>query len=277
MSQKLCPFGFYSFYVNKQVAQAGGCHHCVEERCALWDSYYDEQGNIQGQCALMSVTESLRTISEASMGKSLPVAGVGSSNTGSLSVALDKLKARRARRDAAKTSATPATAPTSATPATAPPSPPPTAPIPTVVAATPTAATPTAATPVAPTPVTPTPAEAPKAAPPVIPIVAVVNDEIAASLVAKPLEVEATVPVVQENKPPEEKTTTETDFEDLFKPPSIPISELPVISVSTDSRRLPEQIVETTQPTTESSLVTAPPPPPPPPAAVEVTPGGQDE
>lgn len=74
---KFCPFGFYSFYVSKEQAQAGGCHHCLEDKCALWESYYDTEGNLTGQCSIIGIGESLRSISESMVdvaeGKTSPV------------------------------------------------------------------------------------------------------------------------------------------------------------------------------------------------------------
>jgi len=64
-SPKFCPFGFYSFFVSKEAAQAGGCHHCLEEKCGLWESFYDDEGNVTGQCSILGVGESLRSISES--------------------------------------------------------------------------------------------------------------------------------------------------------------------------------------------------------------------
>ena len=49
MSNKFCPFSFFSFYINKDSAQAGGAHHCVEGSCALWDSRY-EQCSVKTAC-----------------------------------------------------------------------------------------------------------------------------------------------------------------------------------------------------------------------------------
>src|SRR5271156_3883739 len=42
MGQKICPLSFFNFYINKEAAQAGGCHLCVEEACALWDENYQQ-------------------------------------------------------------------------------------------------------------------------------------------------------------------------------------------------------------------------------------------
>lgn len=52
MSYKFCPFSFFTFYVNKSAAQAGGAHHCVEEACALWDAQLE-------QCSLKTACESI--------------------------------------------------------------------------------------------------------------------------------------------------------------------------------------------------------------------------
>ena len=52
MSTKFCPFSFFSFYVNKNSAQAGGAHHCVEDNCALWDTRY-EQCSVKTACENM--------------------------------------------------------------------------------------------------------------------------------------------------------------------------------------------------------------------------------
>lgn len=61
---KFCPFGFYSFFVSKEQAQAGGCHHCLEQKCGLWESYYDDEGNLVGQCSILGAAESLRAIAD---------------------------------------------------------------------------------------------------------------------------------------------------------------------------------------------------------------------
>jgi len=90
MAPKFCPFGFYSFYVNKEVAQAGGCHHCLEDKCALWESFHDDNG-VTGQCSILSISESLRTMSESS-GTRLPVAESGG---GRLSNIIDKIKKKK--------------------------------------------------------------------------------------------------------------------------------------------------------------------------------------
>ena len=58
MSSKFCPFSFFSFYVNKDSAQAGGAHHCVEANCALWDSRYD-------QCSVKTACENIGTSPQA--------------------------------------------------------------------------------------------------------------------------------------------------------------------------------------------------------------------
>ena len=52
MPNKFCPFSFFSFYVNKDSAQAGGAHHCVEANCALWDSRFE-------QCSLKTACENI--------------------------------------------------------------------------------------------------------------------------------------------------------------------------------------------------------------------------
>lgn len=62
---KFCPWGFYSFYVSKEMAQAGGCHHCLESKCGLWETFYDDEGNVTGQCSILGMGESLRSVSES--------------------------------------------------------------------------------------------------------------------------------------------------------------------------------------------------------------------
>lgn len=57
-SKKFCPLGFFSFYVNKSEAQAGACHHCVEDNCALWNEDYEECSLKVGLDSLTSLAES---------------------------------------------------------------------------------------------------------------------------------------------------------------------------------------------------------------------------
>jgi len=57
MSSKFCPFGFFSFYVNKSQAQAGGGHHCVEEQCALWNEEMEECSIKSGCMAIGGIIE----------------------------------------------------------------------------------------------------------------------------------------------------------------------------------------------------------------------------
>jgi hypothetical protein len=58
MSKKFCPLGFFSFYVNKSEAQAGACHHCVEENCALWNEEYEE-------CSLKVGLDAVSTLADS--------------------------------------------------------------------------------------------------------------------------------------------------------------------------------------------------------------------
>lgn len=57
MSKKFCPLGFFSFYVNKSKAEAGGGHHCVEENCALWHDEYED-------CSLKIGLDSLTVLAD---------------------------------------------------------------------------------------------------------------------------------------------------------------------------------------------------------------------
>lgn len=61
MGQKLCPLSFFSFYINKESAQAGGSHECVEDSCAIWDESCQ-------QCHLKSGLESLSLIADVVAG-----------------------------------------------------------------------------------------------------------------------------------------------------------------------------------------------------------------
>lgn len=81
MSRKMCPLGFFSFFINKTSAQAGGAQYCVESQCQFWEELYEDGG----QCAILSISESLRAASESlsviadstyshSKGKRLPIA-----------------------------------------------------------------------------------------------------------------------------------------------------------------------------------------------------------
>jgi len=63
MSKKFCPLGFFSFYVNKKEAQAGGGHHCVEEECAIWNEDY---GDCSLKVGLDSITSLAETLSSGS-------------------------------------------------------------------------------------------------------------------------------------------------------------------------------------------------------------------
>lgn len=57
MGQKLCPLSFFSFYINKETAQAGGSHECVEDACAIWDESCQ-------QCHIKSGFEALSLIAD---------------------------------------------------------------------------------------------------------------------------------------------------------------------------------------------------------------------
>lgn len=63
-SPKYCPFGFFSFFVSKTKSQEGGCHKCLKEECALWEELEDSDGTVYGQCALLSMSDSLRQIAD---------------------------------------------------------------------------------------------------------------------------------------------------------------------------------------------------------------------
>ena len=65
MTKKFCPLGFFSFYVSKQQSQVGGCHHCLEKDCALWEELEDSDGNTYGQCAILSISDSLRAVADS--------------------------------------------------------------------------------------------------------------------------------------------------------------------------------------------------------------------
>ena len=93
MPQRFCPFGFFSFYVNKKSAEAGGCHQCVEHACALWD-------NSEAQCSVKSALDSVSIIADSfSSGRGLPIAGIPSAPAkeakGGLSNIMDKLRAKK--------------------------------------------------------------------------------------------------------------------------------------------------------------------------------------
>ena len=91
MAIKFCPLSFFSFYVNKEHAQAGGAHHCVEDACALWDESYE-------QCGLKTAVEAVGTLAEAG---ALPIRRQARRNEltsavrGGLSSSFDKLRKRK--------------------------------------------------------------------------------------------------------------------------------------------------------------------------------------
>lgn len=86
MAHKLCPLSFFAFYVNKDSAQAGGAHHCIEDSCALWD------GNLE-QCSLKSACDAVGMISDVYAGGE-PVAPAPAKPKVVSSV-LDKLREKR--------------------------------------------------------------------------------------------------------------------------------------------------------------------------------------
>lgn len=66
MSKKFCPFGFFTFYVNKSQAQAGACHHCVEDSCALWNEDYEE-------CSLKVGLDAVANVADTFSGGGIPI------------------------------------------------------------------------------------------------------------------------------------------------------------------------------------------------------------
>jgi len=180
-SKKFCPLGFFSFYVNKKEAQAGGGHHCVEESCAIWNDEYQECSLKMGLDAITSLAENFGT----DQPKMMPSRIV---ETPKLSV-FDRL---RKRTEGQKLPTVDAGATISAQPPLPPPAP-------------------------APAPAAPsvTPSAAPAAAP-------------SLGLLSKP-QLVASLPTIPSLTPP---TTPISQKDELLKPPDVPLSELPVISVS---------------------------------------------
>jgi hypothetical protein len=291
MPQRFCPLGFFSFYVNKNSAEAGGGHHCIEHACALWDNSY-------GQCGIMSAIESLGTIAESTPGGVVSKPAAAAKVSQGVSSIFSKLRDKKRLPTAEKKATTPATTPatttatntatTPATPATTPaittpiiavtndknvtisapevtetkivnpatikepvttsslpiksdsivefptstptPAPPPPPP-PVVVEVTPEVAPVVEAAPVTPiveaapeaAPVTPiveaAPVEAP--VPPVTPVVETKNTNIS-----------SIIDVAAEQL--SQITEFSDDFSDLLTPPSIPVSDLPVVSKPDD-------------------------------------------
>lgn len=118
MGQKICPLSFFNFYINKEAAQAGGCHLCVEEACALWDENYQQCSMKSGLEAVGSIADFLSNSSEKEdsdpFPKSSPINGI-----------LNKLRKKKLEGNlTAKV-----VAPAASTPAPAPPPPPPPAPV----------------------------------------------------------------------------------------------------------------------------------------------------
>lgn len=90
MAIKFCPLSFFSFYVNKEHAQAGGAHHCVEDACALWDESLE-------QCGLMTAVEAVSMIAESGALSGRRQARrneITSTIRGGLSSSFDKLRKR---------------------------------------------------------------------------------------------------------------------------------------------------------------------------------------
>lgn len=91
MPQRFCPFAFFSFHVNKNSAEAGGCHHCVEHACALWD--VTEQ-----QCGVKSALDSVGVIADAVSSGGIPMVqtkpDAGDVKAG-VSSLFDKLRSRK--------------------------------------------------------------------------------------------------------------------------------------------------------------------------------------
>lgn len=91
MAVKFCPLSFFSFYVNKEHAQAGGAHHCVEDACALWDESLE-------QCGLMTAVEAVSMIAESGAIPGRRQARrneLTSAVRGGLSSSFDKLRKRK--------------------------------------------------------------------------------------------------------------------------------------------------------------------------------------
>lgn len=66
---KFCPLGFFSFYVNKDAAQTGGCHQCLGSDCMWYQELEDDYGQITGgQCAILGTAEALQQIAENTSG-----------------------------------------------------------------------------------------------------------------------------------------------------------------------------------------------------------------
>jgi len=57
MGKKICPLSFFNFYINKETAQAGGAHDCVEDACAIWDETCQ-------QCSIKSGLEAVAIIAD---------------------------------------------------------------------------------------------------------------------------------------------------------------------------------------------------------------------
>jgi len=88
MPRKFCPLSFFSFYVNKENAQAGGAHHCVEEQCALWDEAYE-------QCGLKSGIEALGSIAETGYSSKSRGKNLASAVRGNVTSVFDKLRKKK--------------------------------------------------------------------------------------------------------------------------------------------------------------------------------------
>ena len=224
MARKFCPLSFFSFYVNKENSQAGGAHHCVEEACALWDESYE-------QCGLKSAVDSFGMLAE---GGGIPVRQhqrreklVGAVSGGMLST-FDKLRKKL------PTAGPPPRKVESATPASV-------AASQGVTVAKKPALVGAAVGAVATTPVVEQKTTVPPT-PPVkdvnknsennltLPIVEKIGPIVNPAEVA-PKEVKEAVTKPSVAAPP---ITTPKDFSDLLNPPSIPISELPIISKPLD-------------------------------------------
>ena len=273
MARKFCPLSFFSFYVNKENAQAGGAHHCVEEECALWDETYE-------QCGLKTAVDSVSVIAETGPAVRKPrkekLAEAASTRVTSL---FDKLRGKKKL-------------PTAGTPGAAP--------VVTTDTVTAVAQTPAGAAPQTNVANTATKVESDtklKEQKNVETTVAVKeqaeknseNNQLTLPIVKKvdkvpnpavslpPTSVETKHESKVESKAEPKPEVTQDDFSDLLNPPSIPISELPIISKPVDDdeviepkpKPLPVDEIKPELPTPTPVVEVKPEPPTP---VVEVKP-----
>ena len=238
---KFCPLSFFSFYVNKNQAQAGGAHVCVEEECAWWDEHCN-------QCQVKTALELVGVIAEAPRVRSTrktekAVAGVSdmfsrlrNKSKRKLPTAGDKEAAKPTETKPAVTqAATPVVAKPPETPVVKPVEAPevkPAAPVipvsekPAEVKIVPEKPAETNAA------VTAAPA-IPAEEAPVTPVAPVALATPAAPVTSTPKEMitePQPIPETTESKPVEEPKPAD-QFDDLLNLPETPVSELPIVSL----------------------------------------------